>query len=103
MMQGARRRGGLLTLLGRDGPVGVALRDEKAGSESRGLKTYGAECKALAAGAGVSSGNSLIVDSGAPPGAAGLKDVATLVTTLVTDSAGSLLMTPVSSFEAGPS
>ena len=34
MMQGARRRGGLLTLrklLGRDGPVGVALRNEKEG------------------------------------------------------------------------
>ena len=34
MMQGARRRGGLLTLrklLGRDGPVGVALRNEERG------------------------------------------------------------------------
>ena len=52
----------------------------------------------------MSFGKSLIVDSGAPPGAAGLRDVATLVTTLVTGlSAGSFLMTPVSSFEAGPS
>ena len=53
--------------------------------------------KALAAGAGFSSGTSLIIDSGAPPAAAGLRAVATLVTGL---SAGPFLMTPVSSTEA---
>mmetsp|Transcript_26565 Transcript_26565/g.85412 ORF Transcript_26565/g.85412 Transcript_26565/m.85412 type:complete len:270 (+) Transcript_26565:1062-1871(+) len=47
--------------------------------------------------AGFSSGNSLIDGSGAPPAAAGLRAVATLVAGL---SAGSFLMTPVSSKEA---
>ena len=54
-------------------------------------ETHGAECKALAAWAGFSSGNSLIDGSGAPPAAAGLRAVATLVTGL---STGSFLVTP---------
>mmetsp|Transcript_36462 Transcript_36462/g.118587 ORF Transcript_36462/g.118587 Transcript_36462/m.118587 type:complete len:291 (-) Transcript_36462:51-923(-) len=49
------------------------------------------------AGAGSASGNSLVDGSGAPPAAAGLRAVATLVTGL---SAGSFLMAPVSSTEA---
>ena len=57
-----------------------------------------AQCQALAAGAaGFFSGKSLIDGSGAPPAVAGLRAVATLVAGL---SAGSFLMTPVSSTQA---
>ena len=54
-----------------------------------GRQTRGAECKALAAGAGSSSGNSLIDGSGAPPAVTGLKAGASSVTGL---SAGSFLV-----------
>ena len=64
VLGGAHRRGGLLhgKLLGRDVPVGVALRIANAGrGQGVGWQAPArAECKALAAGAGSSSGNSLI-------------------------------------------
>ena len=47
-----------------------------------GRQTHGAECKALAAGAGVSTGNSSLDGSGAPPVAAGVRAGALLVTPL---------------------
>ena len=53
------------------------------GSRSVSAETHGAECKTLAAGAGsLSSRNSLIDGSGAPPFAAGLRAAATSVTGL---------------------
>ena len=63
-VRGAHRRGELLRwrrLLGRDGPVGVALRINESGvGQGVGRQTHGAECKALTAGAGSSTGNSLV-------------------------------------------
>ena len=47
-----------------------------------GRQTHGAECKALAAGAGVSSGTSSLDGSGAPPVATGVRAGALLVTPL---------------------
>ena len=47
-----------------------------------GRQTHGVECKALAAGAGVSSGTSSLDGSGAPPVATGVRAGAFVVTPL---------------------